>query len=94
MRYPHEFEGRWNHICEQFNVGPRCWLRTMYEKRNHWVKCFLNDIFWAGMITMGRSESMNAYFNGYLHSNTMLNEFVVQYDKAVEACVRPKREDF
>lgn len=26
---------------------------------------------------------MNAYFEGYVHSNTTLNEFVVQYDKAV-----------
>lgn len=46
-------------------------------------KCYLNDAFWAGTTTTGRSKSMNAYFEGYAHSNTMLNEFVVQYDKVV-----------
>lgn len=63
----------------------------MYDERNHWVKCYLNDIFWAGMTTT-RSESMNAYFNGYVHSNTMLDEFVVQYDKALRCGMPLKRE--
>lgn len=44
-----------------------------------------NDTFWAGMTMTCRSESMNTYLDGYVHSNTMLNEFVVQYDKSVHA---------
>lgn len=47
------------------------------------------------MTTTERSESMNAYFDCYVNSNTMLNEFVVQYDKTVTACrAAEEREDF
>lgn len=92
---PAELEDKWAHICAKFNVSPRCWLWTMYDKRNHWVKSYLNDIFWADMTTTRRSESMNAYFYGYIHSNTILIEFVVQYDKAVATrSVTEEREDF
>lgn len=37
------------------------------------------------MTSTGRSESMNAFFDGYVHSNTMLNKFLTQYDKTVRA---------
>lgn len=89
---PAEFEAGWQNMLMQFDVEPRCWLRTMYEKRHHWIKCYLNDTFWTGMSTTGRSESINAYFDGYVNSNTMLNEFVVQYDKAIRT--RRESEDF
>lgn len=35
------------------------------------------------MITSERSESINSFFDGYVNSNTLLNEFVSQYDKAI-----------
>lgn len=37
---------------------------------------------------------MNAYFDGYVYSNTMMNKFVVQYDKAMIAHAAKEREDF
>lgn len=64
-------------------MGPRCLLRTMHGRRGHWLKYYLNDIFWGGMTITGRNESMDAYFDVYVHSNIMLNEFIDQYDKAV-----------
>ncbi|XP_061360344.1 protein FAR1-RELATED SEQUENCE 5-like [Gastrolobium bilobum] len=57
----------------------------MYASRNHWAKAYLKDIFFAGMTTRGRSESINAFFYGYVNSNTMLNDFVTQYDKAIKS---------
>lgn len=67
----------------------------MYKKHEYWVKCYLNDIFWEAMTTTGRSESMSAYFDGYVHSNTMLNEFMVQHDKIVLARLKAEeKEDF
>lgn len=59
--YTHEFEVEWPNISQEFGVDPRSWLYKMYEKREHWVNFFLKDIFWAGMTTKGRSESMNAF---------------------------------
>lgn len=45
------------------------------------------------MTTTGRSESTKAYFDGHVHSNTMLNEFVVQYDKVVRALREAKKKE-
>ena len=41
--------------------------------------------FFVGMTTSGRSESIHSFFDGFVNSNTMLNEFVIQYDKAVNS---------
>ncbi|XP_026390887.1 protein FAR-RED ELONGATED HYPOCOTYL 3-like [Papaver somniferum] len=39
------------------------------------------------MTTTQRSESMNAFFDGYVHSRTTLSEFVEQYDNALRSKV-------
>lgn len=70
-----KFEADCQNICEEFNMEPRCWLKTMYEKRHHWVQCYLNDIFRVDPTTC-RSERMNTYLR-YVHSNIMLNALVV-----------------
>ena len=44
------------------------------------------------MTTSGRSESIQSFFDEFVNSKTMLNEFVVQYDKAV-ASRRAVEED-
>lgn len=46
------------------------------------------------MISTGRSESCNAYFDEYAHSNTMLTDLVVQYDKALVHREAEEKEDF
>ncbi|KAK2971069.1 hypothetical protein RJ640_022624 [Escallonia rubra] len=63
----------------------------MYKIRQHWVKVYLKDTFFAGMTTSGRSESIHSYFDGFVNSSTMLNEFVVQYDEAIKS--RRKAEE-
>ena len=56
---------------------------------------FVKDTFWAGMSTIQRSESINAFFDGYVHHQTTLKEFVEQYDKAlVKFVVNENTEDF
>ncbi|XP_071728513.1 protein FAR1-RELATED SEQUENCE 5-like [Rutidosis leptorrhynchoides] len=79
-----EFETRWKIIRDKYNLQSHNLSNEMYNQRTRWAKVFLKDCFFAGMTTSGRSESIHSYFDGYVTSNTMLNEFVVQYDKAVE----------
>lgn len=57
----------------------------MYYQHKHWAKAFLKDVFFAGMTTSGRSESIHSFFDGFGNSRTMLNEFVIQYDNVVES---------
>ncbi|XP_021971456.1 protein FAR1-RELATED SEQUENCE 5-like [Helianthus annuus] len=80
-----EFETRWKLLCEKYNFESGSWITEMYSQRKYWAKAFLKDCFFAGMTTSGRSESIHSFFDGYVNSKTMLNEFVIQYDKAVEA---------
>nr|KAJ0188143.1 hypothetical protein LSAT_V11C900487820 [Lactuca sativa] len=59
------------------------------------AKPFLKDTFFAGMTTTGQSESINSFSDGFFNSRTMLNEFVVRYDKVVESLrVAEEDEDF
>jgi hypothetical protein len=60
-----------------------------------WVPPYMKDTFWAGMNSTQRSESMNAFFYGYVHSQTTLKEFVDEYDDALRRMVENEtRADF
>ncbi|XP_022858879.1 protein FAR-RED IMPAIRED RESPONSE 1-like [Olea europaea var. sylvestris] len=71
-----------NMIC-RFDLHNNDWLLGLYENRRKWVPCFLKTTFWAGMSTTQRSESMNSFFGGYVHSKTSLKQFVEQYERAL-----------
>ncbi|XP_023758233.3 protein FAR1-RELATED SEQUENCE 5-like [Lactuca sativa] len=80
-----QFEATWEVMRTKYELESNCWISDMYNQRIHWAKPFLNDTFFAGMTTTRRSESINSFFDGFVNSRTMLNEFVVQYEKAVES---------
>ncbi|KAF5453435.1 hypothetical protein F2P56_028337 [Juglans regia] len=78
-----EFEEKWGQLIQKYGLGENQWLQGLYNKRSFWVPVYLKGVFWAGMSTTQRSESMNAFFDGFVHSGTMLKEFVDQFDNAL-----------
>ncbi|XP_020252347.1 protein FAR1-RELATED SEQUENCE 5-like [Asparagus officinalis] len=78
-------EGYWVEMKEKFDINEEGegWLQTIYKCRDHWVPCYLKDNFFAGMRSSQMSESINAFFDGYVNSQTQLHEFVTQYEKAI-----------
>ncbi|KAL7589965.1 hypothetical protein Lser_V15G37917 [Lactuca serriola] len=80
-----QFEATWEDMRIKYELENNCWLSDMYNQRIHWAKPYLKDISFAGLTTTERSESINSFFDGFVNSRTMLNEFVVQCDKAVES---------
>ncbi|XP_020245275.1 protein FAR1-RELATED SEQUENCE 5-like [Asparagus officinalis] len=76
---------QWDELKEKFNIkeNEEGWLQTMYRNRTHWVPCYLKDTFFAGMTSSQRSESINAFFDTYVNSQTLLSDFVEHYDKAI-----------
>ncbi|KAF5477465.1 hypothetical protein F2P56_004102, partial [Juglans regia] len=78
-----EFEEMWGGLLDKYDLRGNSWLQSLYEERTFWVPVYLKDVFWAGMSTTQRSESMNAFFDGYDHSGTTLKEFVDQFDNAL-----------
>ncbi|KAG6702636.1 hypothetical protein I3842_07G045400 [Carya illinoinensis] len=67
-----EFEASWGELLRKYDL-----------ERSFWVPVYLKTEFWVGMSTTQRSESMNAFFDGYVHSGTTLKEFVDQFDNAL-----------
>ncbi|KAK1351979.1 hypothetical protein POM88_053693 [Heracleum sosnowskyi] len=59
------------------------WLENMHDQRKHWVRAYLQKTFFAGMKSSQRSESINAFFDRFVHSSTPLSEFIDQYDNAI-----------
>jgi len=56
---------------------------------------YVKGIFWAGMSTTQRSESVNAFFDGYVSPTTSLKQFVEQYDNALKSKIeKENKADF
>ena len=88
-----EFEENWANVIKKFQLGDNDWLSGLYEERHRWVPAFVKDNFLAGMSSTQRSKSMNAFFDGYVHSNTTLKEFVGQYENALRKKVQKEEEE-
>ncbi|KAG6649266.1 hypothetical protein CIPAW_07G200600 [Carya illinoinensis] len=78
-----EFEMKWGQFIQKYDLSDNAWLNGLYNERSFWVPVYLKGVFWAGMSTTQRSESMNAFFNGFVHSGTTLKEFVDQFNNAL-----------
>ncbi|XP_074580666.1 protein FAR1-RELATED SEQUENCE 5-like [Curcuma longa] len=88
-----EFENAWHAFIQEYSLQSNTWLDGLYAERRRWVPAYLKDIFWAGMSSTQRSESMNAYFDGYIHSKTTLKQFVGQYENALAKKVEVEHQE-
>ncbi|XP_047320296.1 protein FAR-RED IMPAIRED RESPONSE 1-like [Impatiens glandulifera] len=90
-----ECDENWQKMIKEFNLDNNIWLTSLHEERNKWMPVYVKDKFWAGMSTSQRSESMNAFFDDYVHSKTSLKQFVEQYDNALKSKIEnEKKLDF
>jgi hypothetical protein len=78
-----EFEEGWQCLLETYKLKDHDWLVQLYNDQTFWVPAYLKCVFWAEMRTTQRSESMNAFFDGYMRPSTTLKQFVDQYDAAL-----------
>ncbi|KAH9726548.1 protein FAR1-RELATED SEQUENCE [Citrus sinensis] len=92
LHTPVEFEEAWHDMLDRYDLRNNQWLNDLYVERNHWVPAFVKTTFWAGMSTTQRSESMNAFFDGYVNSKTTLKQFVEKYEKAMESKIEKERQ--
>jgi transposase-like protein len=86
-----EYEENWKNLLESHHLHDNAWLRGLYNERTFWVLAYMKDTFWAGMNTTQRSESLNAFFDRYVHSQTTLKEFVDQFDSALRQMVENEK---
>ncbi|KAL0354548.1 UNVERIFIED_CONTAM: protein FAR1-RELATED SEQUENCE 4 [Sesamum radiatum] len=62
-----QFEKRWWKLIERFNLREDEWLQALYEDRKLWVPAFMKDVSFAGLSAASRSESLNSFFDRYIH---------------------------
>ncbi|XP_042423533.1 protein FAR-RED IMPAIRED RESPONSE 1-like [Zingiber officinale] len=86
-----ECDSNWKKLIEDFNLEKNDWLNSLYEIRHKWMPVYVKDKFWAGMSTSQRSESMNAFFDDYVHLKITLKQFIEQYDNALKSKI--EKED-
>ncbi|XP_042457631.1 protein FAR-RED IMPAIRED RESPONSE 1-like [Zingiber officinale] len=86
-----ECDSNWKKFIKEFNLEKNDWLNSLYEIRHKWMPVYVKDKFWARMSTSQRSESMNAFFDDYVHSKITLKQFVEQYNNALKSKI--EKED-
>ncbi|KAF7836289.1 protein FAR-RED ELONGATED HYPOCOTYL 3 [Senna tora] len=75
-----EFEKRWWKIVDKFELREDECMHTLYEDSKLWVPTFMRDVCLGGMSTVQRSESVNSFFDKYVHKKTTVQDFVKQYE--------------
>lgn len=75
-----EFEKRWHKLADRFGLKDNELIHSLYGDRNKWVPNFMKDGFFAGMSTGQRSDSVNSFFDKYVHKKTTVQEFIKQYE--------------
>lgn len=81
---PFDFEATWGFMIQRFGIGDHEWLRSLYEDRCRWAPVYLKDISFAGMATARHGETLNAFFDKYVHKQTPLKEFLDKYELALQ----------
>lgn len=79
-----QFEKRWFKMVNRFGLKDFDWMQSLYETRKQWVPIYMRDVLLAGMSTFQRSESVNCFFDKYVHRKTSVQEFVRQYETIIQ----------
>ncbi|XP_076905022.1 protein FAR-RED ELONGATED HYPOCOTYL 3-like isoform X1 [Bidens hawaiensis] len=79
-----QFDKRWIKMVDRLGVKDGDWMNSLYETRKQWVPVYMRDVCLAGMSTLQRSESVNCYFDKYVHKKTSVQEFVKQYESIIQ----------
>ncbi|KAI3455563.1 hypothetical protein Pfo_012226 [Paulownia fortunei] len=79
-----QFEKRWWKLIERFNLQEDEWIQALYEDRKLWVPAFFKDVSFAGLSAASRSESLNSFFDRYIHGETSLRDLIGKYKSVLE----------
>ncbi|XP_057740076.1 protein FAR1-RELATED SEQUENCE 5-like [Arachis stenosperma] len=66
---------------------------NLYANRQKWVPIFFKSEFWAGMRSTQCSESMHAFYGGFLHCKSELVQFIHEYDNVLRNKEQKELED-
>ncbi|KAF8086013.1 hypothetical protein N665_0639s0023 [Sinapis alba] len=79
-----DFARRWWKILAKFGLKEDQWMQSLYEDRRKWAPTYMSDVLLVGMSTSQRGDSVNAFFDKYLHKKTSVQEFLKLYDSILQ----------
>lgn len=79
------FEEEWKKLTNEYELEGNEWLTSLYYIRHLWVPAFLKNTFWAGMSISQCNESVNAFFEGFVYSDTSVKDFLGKYELALQS---------
>ncbi|KAL4586823.1 hypothetical protein LXL04_011467 [Taraxacum kok-saghyz] len=79
-----QFDMRWWKLVGRFELQDNEWFHSLYEDRKKWVPSFMRDLLISGMSPPQRGETVNSFFDKYIHKKTTLKEFVKQYSTILQ----------
>lgn len=80
---PLEFEASWGFMMKHFKISYHEWLSSLYEDRVKWAPVYVKDTFFAGLAANRPGETLNPFFDRYIHKQTPLKEFLDKYELAL-----------
>ncbi|XP_025628671.1 protein FAR1-RELATED SEQUENCE 6-like [Arachis hypogaea] len=92
-RTEESFEDNWSDFIDEYNLHNNTWLSDLYDDRRMWVPIYFKGEFWTTMRSTQRTESMHAFYGGFLHSKTSLVQFVHEYDNVLRVKEQRELED-
>lgn len=79
-----EFGKRWWKILDRFDLKDDEWMKLLYEDRKKWVPTYIMNVLLAGMSTVQRAESVNSFFDKYVHKKTTVQDFLKHYEAILQ----------
>lgn len=79
-----QFDKRWFKMVDRLGLKDSDWMNSLYERRKQWAPIYMRDVFLAGMSTLQRADSVNCFFDKYVHRKTTVQEFVRQYENIIQ----------
>ncbi|XP_023641623.1 protein FAR-RED ELONGATED HYPOCOTYL 3 isoform X2 [Capsella rubella] len=79
-----DFARRWWKNLARFGLKDDQWMHSLYEDRKKWAPTYMTDVLLAGMSTSQRAESINAFFDKYMHKKTSVPEFLKLYETILQ----------
>ncbi|XP_050365545.1 protein FAR1-RELATED SEQUENCE 5-like [Argentina anserina] len=72
----HEWEDAWNTMVAKYNLEDNSWISSLYGRRKKWAEAHMRGIFFGGMCSTQRCESMNRVVKLSVGKYTTLTDYV------------------
>ncbi|KAJ4776882.1 Protein FAR1-RELATED SEQUENCE 5 [Rhynchospora pubera] len=76
-----EFETRWEHLLNKYNLWDNAWLYLLYQIRYDWVNVYQKVSFFPDRFVSQRQESLNKFFKRNFNAKTSLMVFINCFDQ-------------